>query len=197
MRKARQRGSLWKLERVSLSQFSREMQLSAPTLSAPQTPKTVFDTTSPALSVCLLLINSAMQPAGGSNVQPQISSTDIVFECTNCGASLVVDAAAAGATLPCQKCGLPTAVPNLSVESAATKALKISELQRHLKENESQRIEITGYINQLNIQLYRWQLRMETLKERQQKLQSDLVALCGRETVQSPSASESAKTQTA
>lgn len=138
-----------------------------------------------------------MQPAGGSNVPPQSSSTDIVFECTNCGASLVVDAAAAGATLPCQKCGLPTAVPNLSLESAAANALKISELQRHLKENESQRIEITGYINQLNIQLYRWQLRMETLKERQQKLQSELVALCGRQPVENPSAPPPAKTQTA
>ena len=137
-----------------------------------------------------------MQPAGGSNLPPQISSTDIVFECTNCGASLVVDAAGAGATLPCQKCGLPTVVPNPSLQSAAGNPAKISELQRQLKENESQRIEITGYINQLNIQLYRWQLRMETLKERQQKLQSELVALCGRESVANPPNPQPAKTQT-
>jgi hypothetical protein len=109
--------------------------------------------------------------------------------------TLVVDSAAAGVTLLCQKCGLPTVVPNPSVENAAGNSVKISELQRHLKENESQRIEITGYINQLNIQLYSWQLRMETLKERQQKLQNELVSLCGRESVENPSASKTAKTQ--
>jgi chromosome segregation ATPase len=54
---------------------------------------------------------------------------------------------------------------------------KGSELQHQLKENESQRTEITGYINQLSIQLHRWQLRLQTLKERQEKLQSELAAV--------------------
>ena len=33
----------------------------------------------------------------------------------------------------------------------------MAELRRHLRENESQRTEIKGYINQLSIQLHRWQ----------------------------------------
>ncbi|MBA3651893.1 MAG: hypothetical protein H0W66_10550 [Chthoniobacterales bacterium] len=54
--------------------------------------------------------------------------------------------------------------------------LRISEIQHQLKENESQRTEITGYINQLSIQLHRWQLRLQTLVERQQKLEAELSA---------------------
>lgn len=56
--------------------------------------------------------------------------------------------------------------------------MRISNLQHQLKENEAQRIEITGYINQLSIQLHRWQLRLQTLKERQQKLEGEIVAIC-------------------
>jgi len=55
-------------------------------------------------------------------------------------------------------------------------SLKVSDLQRQLKENESQRTEVTGYINQLSIQLHRWQLRMKTLKERQEKLEAEIIA---------------------
>ena len=55
-------------------------------------------------------------------------------------------------------------------------SLKVSDLQRQLKENESQRTEVTGYINQLSIQLHRWQLRMKTLKERQEKLEAEITA---------------------
>lgn len=78
-------------------------------------------------------------------------------------------------TLDCQKCGKPTTVPGLAPESS----VKTSDLQHQLKENESQRTEITGYINQLSIQLHRWQLRLQTLKERQEKLQTELAAICG------------------
>ncbi len=95
----------------------------------------------------------------------------------HCSASFVVDAAAAGLTLDCQKCSKPTIVPNPALEAAAGNSIKISELQHQLKENESQRTEITGYINQLSIQLHRWQLRLQTLKERQQKLQTELDAI--------------------
>src|SRR5438552_5132026 len=118
-----------------------------------------------------------MQQTGGSALSAPKSSSDIIFACSNCSASFVVDSAAAGMTLNCQKCGKPTAVPNL--EAAAGNALKISDLQHQLKENESQRIEITGYVNQLSIQLHRWQLRLQTLQERQEKLQKELHDICG------------------
>ena len=82
-------------------------------------------------------------------------------------------------TLICQSCGKPTTVPKPDLETAAGHALKISDLQHQLKENESQRTEITGYINQLGIQLHRWQLRLQTLNERQKKLEGDLAKICG------------------
>ncbi|MGH7939295.1 MAG: hypothetical protein ACREFG_12390 [Chthoniobacterales bacterium] len=62
----------------------------------------------------------------------------------------------------------------LSVETTGE---KIPDLKRRLRENESQRTEITGYINQLNIQLHRWQLRIQTLDERNAELKADLAAL--------------------
>ncbi len=124
-------------------------------------------------------VNTSMQTTGGSPLSAQKSGNDIVFECTHCSASFVVDAAAAGLTLDCQKCGKPTTVPNPTLEAAAGNTARISDLQHQLKENESQRTEITGYINQLSIQLHRWQLRLQTLKEREQKLQTELAAICG------------------
>ena len=48
------------------------------------------------------------------------------------------------------------------------------ELRGKLKENESQRAEVTGYINQLTIQLHRWQLRLQTLGERKAQLEKEL-----------------------
>jgi predicted Zn finger-like uncharacterized protein len=120
-----------------------------------------------------------MQQTGGSTIPAPESSSDIIFACSNCSASFVVDSAAAGMTLKCQKCGNPTTVPHLTLETAAENSIKISDLQHQLKENESQRTEITGYINQLSIQLHRWQLRLQTLKERQEKLQTEIAALKG------------------
>jgi TolA-binding protein len=118
-----------------------------------------------------------MQQASGSTTSIPAPSSDIVFACTHCSTSFVVDAAAAGMTLDCQKCGKPTIVPNAAMEAAAENAVRISDLQHQLKENESQRTEITGYINQLSIQLHRWQLRLQTLNERQEKLQTELASL--------------------
>jgi DNA-directed RNA polymerase subunit RPC12/RpoP len=118
-----------------------------------------------------------MQQTGGSTLSASESSSDIVFACANCSASFVVDSAAAGMTINCQKCSSPTTVPHPAVEAVAENSNKISELQHQLKENESQRTEITGYINQLSIQLHRWQLRLQTLKERQEKLQTELAAV--------------------
>ena len=126
---------------------------------------------------CLTYVS--MQQTGGSTLPAPKSGTDIVFACTNCAASFVVDGAAAGMTINCQKCGSPTTVPHPSLDAASENAGKISDLQNQLKENESQRTEITGYINQLSIQLHRWQLRLQTLKERQEKLQTDIAALKG------------------
>jgi TolA-binding protein len=118
-----------------------------------------------------------MQPTAAPTVP---APADIVFACSNCATSFVVDAAAAGMTLDCQKCGKPTTVPNAAaVKAAAEDAAKISEIQHQLKENESQRTEITGYINQLSIQLHRWQLRLQSLNERQQKLEAELAAAKG------------------
>jgi peptidoglycan hydrolase CwlO-like protein len=118
-----------------------------------------------------------MQPAGGSTTSVQAPSSDIVFACSHCSTSFVVDAAAAGMTLDCQKCGKPTTVPKVTLEAAADNAVRISDLQHQLKENESQRTEITSYINQLSIQLHRWQLRLQSLNERQTKLQAELAQL--------------------
>jgi transcription elongation factor Elf1 len=120
-----------------------------------------------------------MQTAGGSTISVQAPSSDIVFDCSHCSTSFVVDAAAAGMTLDCQKCGKPTIVPTITLEAAAEIATRISDLQHQLKENESQRTEITSYINQLSIQLHRWQLRLQSLNERQQKLETELGALKG------------------
>jgi len=47
-------------------------------------------------------------------------------------------------------------------------------LQRKLKENEAQRTEVTGYINQLSIQVHRWKLRLQTLNERKTELEEEL-----------------------
>ena len=107
----------------------------------------------------------------------QTASPDIVFACAHCSTSFVVDAAAAGMTLDCQKCGKPTTVPASSATRSGEESAKISDLQRQLKENESQRTEITGYINQLGIQLHRWQLRLQSLNERQKKLQAELAEI--------------------
>jgi DNA replicative helicase MCM subunit Mcm2 (Cdc46/Mcm family) len=121
-----------------------------------------------------------MQPTNGDEASPvQTRAADIVFACPQCSTSFVVDAAAAGVTLPCQTCDHPTTVPHAALEAAASSAIKISELQHQLKENASQRTEITGYINQLSIQLHRWQLRLKDLAERQARLRDELIATCG------------------
>jgi predicted Zn finger-like uncharacterized protein len=120
-----------------------------------------------------------MQSAGGSTISVQAPNNDIVFACSHCSTSFVVDAAAAGMTVDCQECGKPTTVPNTTLAAAADNAVRISDLQHQLKENESQRTEITGYINQLSIQLHRWKLRLDSLNERQQKLEAELAEIKG------------------
>jgi len=118
-----------------------------------------------------------MQSAGRSTTSVQAPSSDIVFACSCCSTSLVVDAAAAGLAVNCQKCGKAIRVPAAPIEVATENAVRISDLQHQLKENESQRTEITSYINQLSIQLHRWQLRLKSLNERQQKLEAELARI--------------------
>ena len=77
----------------------------------------------------------------------------------------MVDRAATEMMLTCQHCGQPITVPTPNT-SPAPSPQRQAELRRSLKENESQRTEITGYINQLNIQLHRWQLRLQPLDAR-------------------------------
>ena len=75
--------------------------------------------------------------------------------------------------LACQKCGQQTLVPQLQEPDANARAFA-EELRAKLKENESQRAEVTSYINQLTIQLHRWQLRLQTLNERKAHLEKEL-----------------------
>jgi chromosome segregation ATPase len=76
-------------------------------------------------------------------------------------------------SLACRSCGQLTQVPKPEAPRADA-ANQLDEVQRKLKENESQRTEVTGYINQLSIQLHRWQLRLQTLSERKEQLEKEL-----------------------
>src|SRR6266513_666079 len=107
-----------------------------------------------------------------------IHPSDITFACVHCSSALVVDAAAAGMTLTCQRCGKPTPVPAIPTQSTPSLQAhtQIADLQRQLKENESQRTEISSYINQHSIQLHRWKLRLQALDERKQELEKELRA---------------------
>jgi transcription elongation factor Elf1 len=101
------------------------------------------------------------------------SDPDIFFHCQHCKAALVANRSAAGMNLTCQKCGEQTSVPQ--PEEPTAKALAYSdEIRGKLTENESQRAEVTGHINQLTIQLHRWQLRLQTLNERKAQLEKEL-----------------------
>jgi ribosomal protein L37AE/L43A len=102
------------------------------------------------------------------------SDPDIFFHCQHCKAALVANRSAAGMNLACQKCGQQTAVPQPPEEPNANALAYADELRGKLKENESQRAEVTGYINQLTIQLHRWQLRLQTLNERKAQLEKEL-----------------------
>src|SRR5215217_7190984 len=72
---------------------------------------------------------SPMHSAGGSTTSTPVPSSDIVFACSHCATSFVVDAAAAGVTLQCQNCGKPTTVPKANVEAPVDDAVRLSDLQ--------------------------------------------------------------------
>jgi len=69
-----------------------------------------------------------------------------------------------------------TADPRLESPPTPGTQLRLDEVRRHLTENEAQRREVTGYINQLSIQLHRWQLRLQKLDERKTELEAELSA---------------------
>jgi len=110
-------------------------------------------------------------------MQTKGAAPDITFACIHCNSPLVVHAAAAGLTLPCQQCKKPTPVPDVSSKDAFETAKVIAhpaDLQRQLKENEAQRSEVIGCINQLTIQMHRWKLRLQTLEERRRELEGQI-----------------------
>ncbi len=122
-------------------------------------------------------------PTQAGSTDSQNGAADILFTCEQCGIPLVVDGTAAGMTLKCQRCGKPTTVPRSAATGGGIQppmpsaAAIVDELHRHLKENESQRTEINGYINQLGIQLHRWQLRLQTLNDRNKQLVDEMAEL--------------------
>ena len=104
--------------------------------------------------------------------------TEVVFRCQHCKAELVVTGTDTGLSMNCSRCGKLTAVPRRTKRVATVDpAAQIEEIQRKLTENESQRTEISGYLNQLSIQLHRWQLRLHILDERKEQLEKELAAL--------------------
>jgi chromosome segregation ATPase len=62
----------------------------------------------------------------------------------------------------------------MSPSAAPASPQELTDLQRKLNENESQRTEVTSYINQLSIQVHRWKLRLQTLNERKTELEAEL-----------------------
>ena len=110
------------------------------------------------------------------------TASDIVFQCPHCRSTLKLDRTTAGTTLKCESCQQLIRVPrsrsakNVSDRAEPVNPEQPADLEHCLKENESQRTEITGYINQLNIQVHRWQLRLQTLNERKQQLEAELAS---------------------
>lgn len=121
----------------------------------------------------------------GETTLSAFQPSDLYFSCQHCSASLKVKATATDLTLECTQCGKPTSIPRppANPDPGGTPtpdaAEKLAEWQRHLKENESQRTEVNGHINQLSIQLHRWQLRLQTLNERHKELTRQIAELSG------------------
>jgi uncharacterized Zn finger protein (UPF0148 family) len=118
-----------------------------------------------------------VQNAGARRIRPEKQADpDIFFNCEHCKAPLVVNRSAAGMRLSCQRCGKPTLIPKPS-EPTRDASAELHEIQRKLKENESQRTEVSSHINQVSIQLHRWQLRLQALNERKTQLEKELGSL--------------------
>lgn len=107
------------------------------------------------------------------------AEADIIFRCQHCKAELVLSPEETRLSTKCVQCGKLTAVPRSTKSRAVVvdPAAQIEEIHRKLIENESQRTEVTGYINQASIQLHRWQLRLQQLNERKGQLEKERAAL--------------------
>jgi hypothetical protein len=57
---------------------------------------------------------------------------------------------------------------------------KLETIRRHLKENNSQVTEVTGYVNQTSIKLHRFKLQLERLKKRNSEIHKEMRALKAR-----------------
>ncbi|HEU0208325.1 MAG TPA: hypothetical protein VFQ78_05035 [Candidatus Udaeobacter sp.] len=119
-----------------------------------------------------------------------------LLDCKRCRKSIriprsVIEGAASGATQPTPppspsippKAASPTtatpppaAAPPANAANITQPNDPLADVKRRLKENESQRTEVTGHINQLNIQLHRWQLRLNMLNDRQKELEKEIAA---------------------
>ena len=116
-----------------------------------------------------------MQGEAGSATSENGESA-VIVQCERCGISLLADTAATGVTQKCERCGESMTVPQALSQSSESTSERLAELKRHLKENESQRTEVKGYINQLSIQVHRWRLRLQTLDERNKELTNEIAA---------------------
>jgi hypothetical protein len=125
-----------------------------------------------------------MNPTGSSEASQSVPETEgpIVFQCPRCRTTLRLDRSLAGTTANCESCQNLIRVPRpripkkIPTKAEAAAQEPIEELERRLKENDSQRTEITGYINQGSIQLHRWQLQLQTLNERKQQLEAEIAS---------------------
>ena len=108
-----------------------------------------------------------------NSVRKVDSEPDILFHCQHCKTALSVNRAAAGLSMTCHKCGKLTAI-HKPAETDPSKLAYAEEIRGKLRENQSQRDEVIGHINQLTIQLHRWQLRLQTLDERKAQLEKEL-----------------------
>jgi hypothetical protein len=101
-----------------------------------------------------------------------LHDADIFFHCQHCKTALVANRAATGMNLACQKRGEQTLVPKPETRnvSAIPTRTKFSAAEG----NRIAAAAVTGYINQVTIQLRRWQLRLQTLNERKARLDKEL-----------------------
>ena len=78
---------------------------------------------------------------------------------------------------------------NIAELDMDTVVTKLETIRRHLKENNSQVTEVTGYVNQTSIKLHRFKLQLERLKKRNLEIHKEMRALKAR-TVQLGGATE-------
>ena len=96
---------------------------------------------SPAPGMSSVLRYVPMQQTGGSTLSAPKSATDTTFVCSNCSATFVVNSAAAGMTVNCQKCGHPNTVPHPHPRSGHG---KLDQGPRSTKPTQRERIPAHG-----------------------------------------------------